>query len=159
MLLLLKICKHRAGTVRNMWLTMTKFTQTKKCRSTATTDAMLNQCCNSEGRQAFQYQRELAQPGVLLKGQLRAIHLQTVMQRRAHLTFSVQPPIPHISIMLLQMKGNTAKIGPTQNSFNLHAFNFIYMRQNEHTSIKTGERYYITNFKLFIWQMLRKIQD
>lgn len=64
------------------------------------------------------------QPGMLLKGQLCATQLQTVVTR-THLTFLVQQPIPHVSIPLLQMKGITPKIESTQNCSSL-----IYMRQN-----------------------------
>lgn len=77
--------------------------------------------------------------------------LQTVVAR-THLTSLVQLPIPHVSIMLLQMKGITPKTEPTQN-----CTSFIYMRQNEHASINTWKIYYIANFKLFAWQVLRKI--
>ena len=70
--LLLKVCK-RAGTVGNTQRLITKFTETRKCimgikqcpvteitetrkrQSTAATDAVLNQHCNSKGREAFQY--------------------------------------------------------------------------------------------------------
>ena len=51
--LLLKVCKHCAGTMGNKWLTITKFTETRKCKSTATTNAVLNQHTTARAERLF----------------------------------------------------------------------------------------------------------
>lgn len=112
----LKVCKHCAGTMGKKWFMTAKFTKTRKCRPVVTPDAVLNQHYDGKGRDVFQYPRR-ENPGNQEHCSKPALRpsLADSADKNTHLTFLVQLLIPHVSIMLLQMKGITTKTKPTQN--------------------------------------------